>query len=495
MQSLQTLFIDSYTRRNAGISGPLPDFSGMAYLREIYLGSNSITGTIPKNLLADLESYDENISINLRSNLIEGTLPAELSRFKKLDIDIADNLITDIDDELCEMDEWMNGGVGKFDCNAILCPAGSFNQYGRQSTEENPCKPCEGSEGSTSLGATMCVHEMKAEEREILENFYKSCGGDNWKSKEGWLDPDTDICHWYGISCRNGGSVDSILLGSNNVVGTPPRSLFLMSNLKWLWLYSNPIDFKFDGIGDAGRLTSLLLDSTGLKSLDGIGAATQLTDLDVRFNSLSGPLPGAISGLINMENLSINENKFTGPVPNLTRMKKLKSLRMGDNEFTGEIPAFAVHKNLKTLDLSGNRLTGTIPPNLLQNADTEQGIFIDLSSNQLSGRVPADLDRFAKITIYMRDNFIEEIDPELCDNEKWNDGDVGNFECDGILCPPGTYAPNTGRASRNGAQCLDCSYAKFYGQSQCINVQSSATLIRASLIGVVLPVLTAWILL
>eukprot|EP00559_Dactyliosolen_fragilissimus_P007427 CAMPEP_0184869536 /NCGR_PEP_ID=MMETSP0580-20130426/34486_1 /TAXON_ID=1118495 /ORGANISM="Dactyliosolen fragilissimus" /LENGTH=1316 /DNA_ID=CAMNT_0027371083 /DNA_START=70 /DNA_END=4020 /DNA_ORIENTATION=+ len=475
LKNLETLFINSFTRNHAGLTGPLPSFQGMNKLRDIFLNSNSFTGTIPANFLNDLDNYELPIAIDLKSNRIEGNLPSELSRFSYLKIDIADNFITGIDEKLCRMSSWMSGSVDKFGCDAILCPAGTFNQYGRQSTEGAPCIPCQGSGESVKLGSTMCELEVKKEERLILEALYIACGGDNWKKKFGWLDPDIDICHWYGISCRDGGILDSILLGSNNLVGTPPRSIFKLRNLKWLWLYSNPMDFKFDGIGDATQLTSLLLDSTGLKSLDGIGDASQLTDLDLRFNKIEGPIPAELSNLINIEKLSLNDNKFTGSIPSFSRLKNLKSLRMGGNMLQGTLPDFATHTKLNTLDFSENRLSGPIPPTLLNNVHYDETIFIDLSSNTLVGDIPAALSRFDRMTLLLRDNLITGVGTGLCDKKNWNDGDVSTYECDGILCPPGSYASGTGRASKKGNECIDCEFTKYYGQSTCEPSKSSAT--------------------
>jgi len=470
LSHLQSLYIDSFTRRNAGLSGPLPSFSGMSALHEIYLGSNSLTGYFPDDFLSGLTNKKEKVTVGLKSNRIEGTLPSSLSRLDKLDIDISDNFLTAIDGELCEMEKWNKGGVDKFKCHAILCPAGYFNQFGYQLNERSPCKRCGGSDESSFLGVTLCQSEVKEREREILEGFYHVCSGDEWKNNENWLDADIDICNWYGISCRQGGTVDSILLGSNNVVGTPPREIFELTNLKWLWLYGNPINFSFHGISQAQHLTSLLLDSTDLKSIDGIGDAYQLTDLDLRFNSLSGTFPNEISFLINLESLSLTENYLTGSIPSLSRLHRLKSLRLGENMLSGPLPDFSTQAKLKTLDCSGNTLTGEIPANFLASVASDKHMFIDLSSNQLQGEVPTLLDRFENMTLLLKDNFITRVDPDLCANKAWNDGDIELFECDGLLCPPGTYAEGKGRQSNDGTKCVECKKAKFYGQSQCVDL-------------------------
>ena len=474
MTSLRSLFIDSFTKRSVGLSGPMPDFSGAVNLKEIYLNANGLTGTVPADLLSGLEDKDATVTLGLQSNQLTGTVPPELRRFTSLNIDLAGNQITGIDD-LCDNGDWMSGLVGKFGCDAILCPPGTFNQHGRQSNDDSGCVPCNVDDDDISIffGALTCQSEERKTEKEILKILFQQCGGANCKNKDNWVSPDVDVCKWYGISCHESKLVDSILLGSNNLVGTPPKELFEMSELKWLWLYANPIKFKFDGIGNAPKLTSLLLDSTGLDSLAGVEDASVLEDLDVRFNNLKGGLDQGLSKLVNLKTFSCADNQLLGSLPSFRSLKNLERLRMGGNKFNGVIPDYSTNRKLKSLDLSDNALQGPIPPTLLKGVDHSESVYVDLSSNQLTGIVPSELDVFEKLTIYLRDNRLKGIDPSLCENDQWNDGDVGSFDCDGIMCPEGTYAPNDGRASRAGSQCISCSSSQFFGMSTCGGTASS----------------------
>ncbi len=484
---LESLFVDSLTRKSAGLSGPLPSFDGMPYLRQIYLNENSFTGTIPENFLGDevVLQYDEldqdglsaldrkrqKVNIGLRGNRIEGSIPGFLSKFEKLNIDLSDNFITKIDYELCEMENWMGKDVGWFECDAILCPAGTYNEYGRQTNARAPCKECEGAEDSEFLGATKCMAEIKKREREVLEIFFNECGGNKWKHNDNWMDEKIDICNWYGIQCSNGGTVESIALGANNIVGIPPKEIFELENLKYFWLYSNPVKFSFSGIGQAKRLQSLLLDSTGLESLEGIGQAYNLVDLDLRFNNLKGPIPSEISNLVNLETLTMSDNDLTGELPSFTRMHRLRSLRLSGNDLTGPLPTFASNHVLNYIDLSENRISGTISPSFLDSMDFEENIYVDLSRNRITGKVPRELSRFEDLTIYLKDNYLFGIERELCDNGSWNDGDVGEYGCDAILCAPGSFAAGKGRHAVGGSDCQECKEAKYFGQSQCIDLE------------------------
>jgi Leucine-rich repeat (LRR) protein len=475
LSSVQYISLDSFSRNTAGISGPLLSFASLPKISELYIGANSLTGMIPADFLAGIEAPDETVNVVLKSNKLSGTLPATLSRFSKLYIDITDNQLEAIDSSLCSMSGWMDGAVGKYQCDAILCPGGEFNSEGRQIRDDEPCQACTGPEASTFLGSTSCASVQKVQERQVLESLFEATGGNEWKKKDGWMDSEVDICDWYGVSCRQNNTVESLLLGSNNLMGTPPPEIFQLPNLRFLWLYSNPIDFKFQGIERAKKLGSLLLDSTGLTSLSGIGFAPALVDVDVRFNSLTGTLPNEIRNLHELQTFYVSNNRLSGTVPPFSTNRGLIELRLGNNRFTGTLPAFATHRDITSLDVSDNQLTGPIPPTLLQSADPTSAITIDLSSNQLTGTVPGELARFSDLTLYLRNNRLEDISPKLCAIASWNGGDVGEFQCDGILCPPDTYAPGIGRATQAGATCIPCDKADYFGSSYCGNRPGSGS--------------------
>jgi Leucine-rich repeat (LRR) protein len=497
--NLRSLFIDSFDRSYGGLSGPVPSFSGLENLSELSLNGNSFTGSVPTNLLSDLKNKDGRIIVGLQGNELNGILPSELNRFSRMNIDVTGNLITEIDSELCIMDNWQGSDVQRYGCDAILCPPGTFNEYGRQSSDQYPCEPCEGSEQSPYMGSIFCEAREKKKERDILKEFYRTCGGRNWQNSDNWMNDDVDVCDWFGISCKDDATVDSILLGGNNVVGTPPAKLFELPNLKWLWLYSNPIEFKFDGIGNAKQLKSLLLDQTGLKSLRGVGMATSLENLDVRFNNLKGQVPSEIDNLLELKDFGCEGNVFSGALPEFSSLKKLERLRLGGNRFAGALHDYSANPNLSYLDVSDNILSGPIPPTLLKNTNANADVYLDLSSNDLIGEVPGQLSRFTSLTLYLRDNMITEISPALCTVGSVNDGDVGRFSCDGILCPAGSYSPGVGRQTlgREDSKCRPCRAAKNLGSSFCgeREIKSSAVSVRlgflVGLVGVVLHIFAA----
>ena len=462
---METLQIDARSRRTAGLSGPLPSFANMPNLKYLDLGSNSITGPIPSDFLSSVQTNGPRIRVNLDANMITGEVPSQLSRFERLDIDLSDNEVVSIGEGLCERPLWWDGDLEKYGCRGLLCPAGTFSEIGRHSSSGVRCDTCPG-ETSPYLGRTSCPVLKKAQAKEILKSLYLATGGPNWKNNDGWMNENLDICFWYGITCANEFEIESVILGSNNLVGRPPKEIFELPGLRFLWLYSNPMDFSFDGIEKANTLMSLQLDSTMLSSLDGIGDAPALVDLDVRFTALTGALTPEIAELDLLETFLASDNSLSGTLPSFSSNRKLTILRLAGNDFSGLIPEFATHPDLKTIDLSSNRISGEIPINFLEATDTSMPIFVDLSSNQISGSIPGSLGRFAEMTIYLRNNRFSGIHPDLCKMSLWNGGDVGLYGCDGILCPS-RFSSSTGRASDGKTNCSPCPDAEWFGSTAC----------------------------
>jgi Leucine-rich repeat (LRR) protein len=474
MTSLQSFFLDSLSQSGAGISGPLIPFSNMPKLRNLFLGSNTLTGSIPENFLASVLETEEFVNIGLKDNSLTGTVPSQLGRLKNVNIALTGNFFEAMDNSLCSNEGWMDGAVMQFGCDAIMCHAGSFNDNGRQTSELDPCTPCPGNETENFLGSTSCIVLQRRRERQVLQLLFQVTGGEDWTENSGWMDDTLDICSWHGISCREDMTIESILLGSNNLVGRPPREIFTIKNLRYLWLYANPIDFRFDGIEQAQKLTSILLDSTGLRSIDGIGMAASLIDVDIRFNSLSGTIPTELTYLRNLQSFSAGHNKFSGPVPAFSNNKKLKLLRLDNNQLTGTLSDFSEHTMLQSLDLSENQIVGRVPGSLLKFLQPDVKLFIDLSSNQLTGTLPGEITKYhSDLSIFLRDNKIAGIDKEFCNVAEFNEGDVGSFGCDAILCPPLTYQQITGRASPERGPCLPCPHATYYGTSDCKKASAS----------------------
>ncbi|MYC82425.1 MAG: hypothetical protein F4X19_10095, partial [Acidobacteria bacterium] len=101
---------------------------------------------------------------------------------------------------------------------------------------------------------------------------------------------------------------------------------------------------------------------------------TQLEDLDIGNNRLSGGIPPELGGLTQLQRLDLGDNRLSGPIP----------------------PELSGLSNLRGLDLQINLLGGSVPPELGGLAQLEE---LDLRHNWLSGAVPPELGQLAKLRV------------------------------------------------------------------------------------------------
>jgi hypothetical protein len=112
-------------------------------------------------------------------------------------------------------------------------------------------------------------YQCSANDLEILESFYKSTGGNDWKFAYGWNDSmNTQCCQWYGITCsfyeRN---IIKINLTKNHLHGFIPTSIQHLSKIQYLDLSENNLSSSISSqIGNLTHLTHLSLASNKLTS-------------------------------------------------------------------------------------------------------------------------------------------------------------------------------------------------------------------------------------
>jgi len=68
--------------------------------------------------------------------------------------------------------------------------------------------------------------------RYLLTLLYAKWGGEGWRRRKDWMSTTIPECQWEGIRCSGGGQVRSLSLESNNLGGTIPTELPLMTSLR-----------------------------------------------------------------------------------------------------------------------------------------------------------------------------------------------------------------------------------------------------------------------
>ena len=92
-----------------------------------------------------------------------------------------------------------------------------------------------------------------SEDRESLEALYYATGGRAWTNSENWL-TDEDLNKWHGVTTNDDGRVTRLELQGNNLVGSVPENVQLLTALELLRLEENDLSGcmpKSDVLNDA----------------------------------------------------------------------------------------------------------------------------------------------------------------------------------------------------------------------------------------------------
>lgn len=466
MPSLETLSLFRKKKSGPRLSGYLPSLDGLPQLRHLNLNGNDVEGSIPSNFLSSSRNIEV---VYLSSNALTGSVPDALSDLPGLHLELTGNKIAELPETICDKSGWMDGKVAEYGCEAVLCKPGTSSPLGRMDNLTTSCLECANVEAAPFYGSTSCDNVLS--EREILLNLFYALEGRSWYRSDFWGST-ADICDWFGVGCSHG-HVVILNLHGNNLHGVPGQDIFSLSELRILWLYSNPIEFSFENIGNAKKLQDLRLDSTNLHSLRGIGKAQALVSFDAGFSAIRGTLPQEILSLTNLRTLHLNNNFISGLIPtSFASIEFLSRLRINSNQLTGDLPSFSDMPFLEFIDLSNNFLEGPIRRNFLENLRDDANPTLRLSNNQITGVVPPEFDRFTEMTLHLSENRLLGLPVILCDNSRWNGGDVAKFGCDAILCPPET-ANDIGRKTTD-RECHPCTTATYFGDTSCRDQWSSA---------------------
>ncbi|KAM7274968.1 hypothetical protein ACFE04_016834 [Oxalis oulophora] len=122
----------------------------------------------------------------------------------------------------------------------------------------------------------------------------------------------------------------------------------------------------FETLKQLPELRTLSLKNNEFEGpLPDIKKLSALKSLYLSKNHFSGVIPGnAFEGMSSVKKVHLAQNGFTGEIPgSLASLPKLIELRLEDNKFEGKIPEFK-QKEAIALNVSNNALDGPIPPGM-----------------------------------------------------------------------------------------------------------------------------------
>lgn len=203
-------------------------------------------------------------------------------------------------------------------------------------------------------------------QRYILYTLYYHMNGHVWADDGGIFETE-DECDIEFVDCNESGEIESLNLGINQVHGTIPSTIGLLSNIKRLDMSENSIQGTLPTqIGDLSELEFLNLGGNNLSGTlaSELGSLKELIYLDIEQNNFVGPVSDALGGLESLETLFVRDVYLGGSFPRaFSQLSNLKILGTSFCGFEGTLPddIAANWGQLKVFDVGGNSLIGSLP--------------------------------------------------------------------------------------------------------------------------------------
>jgi Leucine-rich repeat (LRR) protein len=364
---------------------PTDDWASMTALGVLYLQDNHFTGTLPPGMFQSEQKQMRFLDVSrnhfrgtiprsigqltgLRlvhaaGNRLAGTLPAQLTKLhKNLRLNFTDNLITGrIPSLFCgQGSSSLSLLYHDFGCDAVLCPAGTFNRYGH-ATLYSGCRAClnmplgeEKVLGRISCEGVTNVHgdldgDGVVSQREVLRLLYINTIGRLWGKKyQKWALMDVNECDLEGVVCVRDNVAKIDLQGAElckDSDGYPGSADFCLGVPTEIGLLSGLEIFQLSRQGflrgniptEIGHLTKLRqFDVSSNPSMSGtipteVGKLTQLVHFLVSFCTFTGSMPSELFLLTRLERMQLTDNDLTGTFPDEIHLSSLKELMTSRN--------------------------------------------------------------------------------------------------------------------------------------------------------------------
>ena len=189
-------------------------------------------------------------------------------------------------------------------------------------------------------------------QRYALATLYFSTNGNSWTRHDYWLS-NADVCgKWYQdggtINCNSDGEVSDLILRVNNLVGTIPPEIGLLS----------------DSLGEFNIQGRMMLFNVSCSPIKNCQLGEHVTHVPITFATIGSHVCMHI--LLITARIYLSGNDLTGTIPTeLGLLSNLEALGLYLNQLTGTISTeLGLLSNLEVLSLHSNQLIGSVPTSL-----------------------------------------------------------------------------------------------------------------------------------
>ncbi|RLN01158.1 leucine-rich repeat receptor-like tyrosine-protein kinase PXC3 [Panicum miliaceum] len=288
------------------------------HVRMLDLSYNNLNGSIPPDFL----SHPGLQTVDLTSNMLEGTIPNSLSR-SLFRLRLGGNKLGgNIPNSICD---GMSLAYLELDNNQLM---------GNIPSELAKCKHLSLlSLASNQLQGPLPDGISNLEELVVLKLQNNSLNGH--------------------IPNTFSASLSTLNLSQNSFTGQIPSRVFELQKLSTLDLHGNNISGGIPiSISSSKSLIELNLGYNALTGTIPTMATTLSTSLDLSHNYLSGSIPSNLGYLSELEILNLSYNNLSGEVPSsLGNMQSLTQLVLSYNHLSGSVPRF---RQDVEIDIEGN---------------------------------------------------------------------------------------------------------------------------------------------
>ena len=231
-------------------------------------------------------------------------------------------------------------------------------------------------------------------QRYALASLFYSTDGGRWLDITEFVVP-LSYCDWGGVGCTNG-LLTSVLLPSQNLLGTIPPEIGLLKSLKSLDLSNNHLTGSIPTeIGFLQNLETLQISlpedrSRELFAKDG-HLRRSLEDARTQ-PSLTGPIPSEVGLMTSLVALDLSHNSISGSIPSeVGELSDLVHLSLQGNDLSGDIPLqLGFLLNLEHLSIEKTQLSGAVPNGLCSIASSMEELSADCLA-EIEGDKPAEV--------------------------------------------------------------------------------------------------------